>query len=144
MKLVQKYPLNWNLKWTYELTDSKLLQSYQSLVASGSREIDLSILSSTVSTARNGNKAFENLAWFFVFIGVILGSPFLLPLKLRMLGLGLSLLIAFVSFLTYLLKKDSYEVFNDKNSGPLFSIKLTKKGDEKPFLEELKKRIQKQ
>lgn len=144
MKLIQRYPLNFNGKSTYELTDSKVIYDYKAFNTSYHYDFLISDISPLVARAKQGDKSLQNLAWFFG-ICAYLSSVFFRISKLHfLLLLGLLAvfgLITLICILLYFFKKYEYEVFRGKNGETLFWIKHTSMGEEKTFLEELKKRI---
>jgi fatty acid desaturase len=140
MKLVQKYPLNWNRVDTFELTNDKLILTLTSWNVSSYNEYLLTELSPIVAKFRQGNRAFQNIAWFFFFVMVIAATfvRFWTPLFLL---IPISIVVIVMSLLLFLFKKDEHEVFQNRSGETLFGIRLDGEDDEKRFLGELRKKI---
>lgn len=137
MKITQSFPLKWNLKTTFELTETKLIQKWTSFTHSGSSEYLLNTISPASVRVKNSDSTFESYAWFFAATtGVIsfLDNHFPIPLYVFFISLGITLF--FILF--YFFKKSEYEIFVNKTDQGLFSIRYTREGKEKAFIEELK------
>lgn len=142
MKITQKFPLKWNLKTTFELTDTKLIQKWTSFTHSGSSEYLLNTISPASVRVKNSDRIFESYAWFFgatTSIITFLDNHFPIPLYVFFLSLAITSL--FISL--YFFKKSEYEIFVNKSDQGLFSIRYTKEGEEKAFIEQLKLRASK-
>lgn len=142
MKLIQRYPLHWNLVNTFELTDSKVIYSWESWTSKGSVEYPFSDLDKSTARSSYGSSAFSNIAWGTFFAAVISSTLLrFLPFKIYSLIVFGLFSIALISLFIYLFRKDDYEVFRNKSNYGVFGIRLTKKGSEKSFIEELKRLI---
>lgn len=141
MKLTQKYPLHFNSAMTFELTDSSVIVTYRGWDASGTREYLLSDFGSRTSTYKAGNSSLPNYAWFFLTCGFlsVFARHFYPMISLPLLILFLTL--ACLCFAVLFFGKKEYEGFLNKNGQTFFAIRRSSAGDEKLFLEELKKRI---
>lgn len=142
MKITQKYPLNWYGTMSFEIQDSKIIQSYKNLYSEGNMEYDIFSISPNINYYKQGNNAWVNIGLFFIFLIVILN--FLsFPNPLDFILFSIFLLTAIISFLL-ILKKNEFVGFQDKNHKYLFAIRLSKKSnEEKEFIEQLKNKIEK-
>src|SRR5215831_7872937 len=126
MKLIQKYPLNWFSLYTYELTDSAVIQSYKSIWGEWERPIPLKDISPLTGQSTFGNKALDNIAW------VLFGIAFMLYILHVLKTLSVVLFLTGVAcFAVRLIWQETYTVFNNAFSHEsLFLIRRTRKGKE--------------
>jgi len=140
MKLVQRYPLHFNSKQTYELSDTAIINTYEAWDGSGRYEYSLTAISPITSIIKQGTKSLNNIAWFFAFCAFIV-TVFRLPFAIGSPFIFAFLMLAGVCVATYFLHKNQYEVFRDRNGQILFWIKTTSSGKEKDFVNALKSKL---
>ena len=142
MKLVQRYPLQFNGRATLELTDTSVIYTWVSLRGSARYENPFADISPVTSITRGGDRALPNYAWFFAVCAIAvsvlktaLGPTIELPL------FTFFLLLAAIFGISYLVRKNEHEVFNHKGGGTLFGIKKTASGQEIVFTQVLKSKL---
>jgi len=142
MILKQNYPLLWNQKVVFELTDTKVTQKWTSLTNSGSSEFLLTSISPASVKIKHSDRSFESIAWFFFACGGVLtylSNRLPIPFSFALISLGISLIFTFL----YFFKKSEYEIFLNNTNQGLFRIRHSKEGEEKAFIEELKLKVSK-
>src|SRR5262249_52854883 len=124
-----------------ELTDSKVIDDYWALNGSSHHEHELSNIRPTTVSFKAGANGLTHIAWFCFFGAVVASLLHFLPSIIYFSAVALFGTAAAICVLIYFIDKDEYEAFYTKNDNFIFQIRITKTGEEKPFLEELKRKI---
>ena len=142
MKIVQRYPLHFNMTVTFELTDDRVIYSWTAWNGSGKTEYPLSSIGQITTIGTQSDKTFSNYGFFFVFCGIV--SSFLSRLfwdGALTLVFIVSLIMAATFGILYLTIRDEYIVFRNPSGSYLFGIKNPSGTEEAKFVSALKNKL---